>query len=165
MLSTGMLLLPDVLTTEHCLQDAVWLKPSRDIACRTSDEVRIFNPFQYRSLLRVGQAAFSLMGCDGAGHMFECHNPASNHLNFKASGFSSQVLLLLQSSDRIAHDICDALPECGGGSAAISDAPELTLVLRQWRALASGREFRCFVAGGELAGDAVRPREDVLGLG
>ena len=33
--------LKTVLTIAHCLQDAVWLKPSRDIACTTSDEVRV----------------------------------------------------------------------------------------------------------------------------
>lgn len=70
---------------------------------------------------------------------------------------SSQVLLLLQSSDRVAHDICDALPACSGaftdGTSARS-ALRPTLVLRQWRALTPGREFRCFVARGELAGAA-----------
>jgi hypothetical protein len=58
----------------------------------------------------------------------------------------------LQSSDRIANDICDALPQCSGGQGDAATAPELTLVLRQWRTLTPGREFRCFVVGGELAG-------------
>jgi len=70
---------------------------------------------------------------------------------------SAQVLLLLQSSDRIAHDICEALPACCGfpctDEPAVQPAPRPTLVLRQWRALTPGREFRCFVAKGELAGD------------
>ena len=77
----------------------------------------------------------------------------------------SQVLLLLQSSDRIAHDICDALPLCGGGRLDAAGAPELALVLRQWRALAPGREFRCFVAGGELVGDARWPSSEATRVG
>jgi len=30
------------------VQDAVWLKPSRDIACKTADEV---SPYEYRTVL------------------------------------------------------------------------------------------------------------------
>lgn len=67
------------------------------------------------------------------------------------------MLLLLQSSDRIAHDICDALPACFGascteGPTAQPPVPQPMLVLRQWRVLTPGREFRCFVAKSELAG-------------
>lgn len=113
-----------------------------------------------------------------------------------------QVLLLLQSSDRIAHDICHAFDSCiaapdatpwapTAGSAAGPDAaapaaapqqvpeaaeqhrngqqgaaaaaasgisgasalPQHVLVLRTWRELRPGREFRCFVRSREIVGE------------
>ena len=132
---------------------------------------------------------------------------------------AAQVLLLLQSSDRIAHDICHAFDGCatltamppavtssadlytasqqqspadaaaqphdrqqdmaatagsdaaaapatlpsagmvtGGhrsgqnGAAAPVTRPQHVLVLRAWRDLRPGREFRCFVRGREVVG-------------
>jgi D123 len=133
---------------------------------------------------------------------------------------AAQVLLLLQSSDRIAHDICHAfdgcsnlsatppavtasadlhaataqqspadaaaqlqgrqqdmavaddrdatatanatLPQAGvmteehrsgqNGAAAPVTRPQHVLVLRAWRDLRPGREFRCFVRGREIVG-------------
>ena len=103
-------------------------------------------------------------------HMGGCLEPLN------AGPCVPQVLLLLQSSDRIAHDISEAHPACcrvhtgdgGGGSEASAGAGAapsanggpsnggagvpLTLALRQWRRLTPGREFRCFVAKKDLIG-------------
>uniref|UniRef100_A0A1D1ZYL0 Cell division cycle protein 123-like protein n=2 Tax=Auxenochlorella protothecoides TaxID=3075 RepID=A0A1D1ZYL0_AUXPR len=56
-----------------------------------------------------------------------------------------EVLLLLRASDRVAHDV----------AAAPADCPH-AIVLRRWRALDPGREFRAFVVGGRLAGVSQR---------
>lgn len=61
-----------------------------------------------------------------------------------------QVLLLLKSSDRIAHDICHAYDACAG--AARQPPMRHVLALRKWIALKSDREFRCFVWGQDLVG-------------
>ena len=60
-----------------------------------------------------------------------------------------QVLLLLKSSDRVAHDICHAFDGC---DAAPSSAVQHTLALRKWIALRPERELRCFVRQHELIG-------------
>ena len=62
-----------------------------------------------------------------------------------------QVLLLLKSSDRIAHDICHAFDAC---TEAPAEPPEFHLALRKWIPLRPEREFRCFVKGHDLAGAA-----------
>ena len=92
------------------------------------------------------------------------------------------VLLLLKSSDRVAHDLCDArrLCDCGAaaeqqqadaasaeraeragsaGSAGGADA-EWVLVLRKWSALRLSSEFRCFRSGGMLIAACQRDRSD-----
>lgn len=61
-----------------------------------------------------------------------------------------QVLLLLKSSDRIAHDICSAFDGCGRKPA---EPIAYTLALRKWIALKPEREFRCFVRGHDLIGE------------
>ena len=61
-----------------------------------------------------------------------------------------QVILLLQSSDRVSHDICESLPQLGNASQ--QGTASLILALRRWHKLSPDREFRCFVRGNELAG-------------
>ena len=60
-----------------------------------------------------------------------------------------QVLLLLKSSDRVAHDICHAFDSC---EAAPSGPVQHTLALRKWFALRPERELRCFVRQRHLIG-------------
>lgn len=59
------------------------------------------------------------------------------------------MLLLLKSSDRVAHDICHAFDAC----AAPPEAPvRHALALRKWIALKPERELRCFVRRCDLIG-------------
>ncbi len=62
---------------------------------------------------------------------------------------ADEVLLLLKSSDRVAHDICNAFNSC-------LDRPKQeiphVLVLKKCYDLKSEREFRCFVQGHDLIG-------------
>ena len=60
-----------------------------------------------------------------------------------------QVLLLLKSSDRVAHDICHAFDSC---ETAPSGPVQHVLALRKWIALRPERELRCFVRRRELIG-------------
>lgn len=62
---------------------------------------------------------------------------------------ADEVLLLLKSSDRIAHDICNAFDGC------IDKADEpvnWVLVLKKQYDLKPDREFRCFVKDNDLVG-------------
>lgn len=63
---------------------------------------------------------------------------------------ADEVLLLLKSSDRIAHDICHAFDSC-------SDRPHepvhWVLVLKKQYDLKSDREFRCFIKSHDLVGE------------
>ena len=86
---------------------------------------------------------------------------------------ADQVMLLLKSSDRVAHDVGAALAECDDTAAAAA-APAAAagstppppssgiprdahvLALRKWYDLKPGREFRCFVRGHELVGISQR---------
>lgn len=65
---------------------------------------------------------------------------------------ADEVLLLLKSSDRIAHDICHAFDSC-------PDKPEAlvqwVLVLKKQYDLKPEREFRCFIKSHDLVGEAV----------
>lgn len=129
-----------------------------------------------------------------------CSHPATLQTS-QVTHCSAQVLLLLQSSDRIAHDICHAFdgragtaaaasaeaspatdgPQAGGpaapwqrhgqqeaaagqqeaapaaGSTLDVRRPQQVLVLRAWREMRPGREFRCFVRGREIIGDHETP--------
>lgn len=71
---------------------------------------------------------------------------ASNSINCTTA---DEVLLLLKSSDRAAHDICNAFDGC-------SDKPQQeiphVLVLKKYYDLKPEREFRCFVQGHDLVG-------------
>lgn len=62
---------------------------------------------------------------------------------------ADEVLLLLKSSDRVAHDICNAFESC-------IDRPQqevpYILVLKSYYDLKPEREFRCFVKGHDLIG-------------
>lgn len=60
-----------------------------------------------------------------------------------------QVLLLLKSSDRIAHDICHVFDGCTSRPVAPT---EFILALRKWIPLRPEREFRCFVKDRDLIG-------------
>ena len=60
-----------------------------------------------------------------------------------------QVLLLLKSSDRVAHDICHAFDGC---EAPPKGPVQHALALRKWVALRPERELRCFVRQRELIG-------------
>lgn len=66
------------------------------------------------------------------------------------------MLLLLKSSDRIAHDLCHALDDCSDRAANLHQPLVFTLALRKWHALRPGREFRCFVRGHDLIGASSR---------
>jgi hypothetical protein len=64
-----------------------------------------------------------------------------------------QVLLLLKSSDRVAHDICHAYDACSAGvQQAQQQQQQHTLALRKWVNLKPEREFRCFVRARDLIG-------------
>lgn len=60
---------------------------------------------------------------------------------------ADEVILLLKSSDRIAHDICHAFDACPGSP---QDPPSFHLALRKWIAMRLEREFRCFVQRRDL---------------
>ena len=64
------------------------------------------------------------------------------------------VLLLLKSSDSVAHDLAEGqrLRAAGG------DGPNWVLALRKWSELRPEGEFRCFRAGGRLVGACQRDR-------
>eukprot|EP00887_Chlorella_sp_A99_P003503 scaffold7.g3503.t1 len=100
-----------------------------------------------------------------------------------ACATTAEVLLLLKSSDRVAHDICHAcegLPAAPGGGGGSSmqqqkeqkqeqeqeqeqekgqqgrPAVQHCLALRRWHDLRPERELRCFVRGGSLVGACQR---------
>lgn len=56
-----------------------------------------------------------------------------------------QVVLLLRSSDRVAHDVQLAIEYK-------EDDVQLVLALRKWQHLRPEREFRCFVRDRRLVG-------------
>lgn len=70
--------------------------------------------------------------------------------NSIACANADEVLLLLKSSDRIAHDICHAFDGC-------QDQPQepvqYVLVLKKYYDLKPEREFRCFIKGHDLVGE------------
>ena len=67
---------------------------------------------------------------------------------------AEEVMLLLKSSDRIAHDICHAFDGCNPKP---PDPPQYALVLKKFYDLKPEREFRCFVRDRDLLGRCVLP--------
>ena len=114
--------------------DAAWMVPNNCIACENADEVR-GEEGRIGSRAQPGRA------------------PRASVTTLSLP-LSTQVLLLLQASDRISDDL-DQLARLGrdGGGGGGSGAPPqaATLALRRWRALRPGREVRAFVVGGALA--------------
>lgn len=72
-----------------------------------------------------------------------------------------QVVLLLKSSDRVAHDVCHAFDACGGAPPDLARSVRYALALRKWVALKPEREFRCFVSARELVGEVLKPLKPV----
>tara|TARA_B110001452_G_scaffold65071_1_gene51867 strand:- start:1311 stop:2300 length:990 start_codon:yes stop_codon:yes gene_type:complete len=67
------------------------------------------------------------------------------------------VLLLLKSSDRVAHDLCEARQLCTVGAGG-DQQHSWVLVLRKWSNLRPSSEFRCFRSGGRLVAACQRDR-------
>ena len=63
---------------------------------------------------------------------------------------ADEVLLLLKSSDRIAHDICNAFDGCKEN---LQEEVRYVLVLKKHYDLKPEREFRCFIKGHDLIGE------------
>ena len=59
------------------------------------------------------------------------------------------MVLLLKSSDRVAHDLCHAFDGCASRR---ERPPRACLALRKFYDLRPGREFRCFMHNHELVG-------------
>ena len=64
-------------------------------------------------------------------------------------------MLLLKSSDRIAHDLCHAFDGCASRP---ERPPRAVLALRKFYNLRPGREFRCFMRNHELVGAREHPQ-------
>ncbi len=81
--------------------------------------------------------------CDGVGI---CNTSVctTNH--------NQQVILLLHSSDRVAHDITTLRALNTAGDTTTHHAPQPTLALRKWQRFRPEREFRCFVCNKRLVG-------------
>mmetsp|Transcript_2192 Transcript_2192/g.5178 ORF Transcript_2192/g.5178 Transcript_2192/m.5178 type:complete len:340 (-) Transcript_2192:13-1032(-) len=76
-----------------------------------------------------------------------------------ACSTANEVLLLLKSSDRAAHDLSDAWDEAAAADGLQAEAPgcpQPSLVLREYFDLRPEMEFRCFVCGSWLAGISQR---------
>ncbi|CAD7700352.1 unnamed protein product [Ostreobium quekettii] len=67
---------------------------------------------------------------------------------------ADEVVMLLKSSDRVAHDICHAFDHCPGGPSL--PRPDFFLALRKWYDLRPEGEFRAFVRSQELVGASQR---------
>lgn len=61
--------------------------------------------------------------------------------------------MLLKSSDRVAHDICNAFDHCPDPAAPPVD---YVLALRKWQNLRPESEFRCFIRNNALVGISQR---------
>ena len=62
----------------------------------------------------------------------------------------SQLYLLLKSSDFVAHDLTMPFSDCDDQSPDAQSAVQYCLVLRKWREVNPGTEWRCFVKDGRL---------------
>ena len=63
----------------------------------------------------------------------------------------SQIYLLLKSSEFLSHDLLDPFHGCDDSDASASQV-EYVLVLRKWKEINPGFEYRCFVKNKELVG-------------
>ena len=68
---------------------------------------------------------------------------------------TSDVLLLLKSSDFVAHDLTAAFDACPVAERTYADV-NIVLALRQWSTLHQSMEFRCFVRDGLFVGACQR---------
>jgi len=66
----------------------------------------------------------------------------------------AEVLLLLKSSENIAHDLERAFENCSDNT--LSRPPEFVLVLRKYYQMKPSMEFRCFVRNNQLIGISQR---------
>ncbi|GMH37968.1 hypothetical protein BSKO_05852 [Bryopsis sp. KO-2023] len=66
---------------------------------------------------------------------------------------AEEIVMVLKSSDRVAHDICHAFDHCPEPPAP---PVNYVLALRKWYSLRPESEFRCFVHGNELVGVSQR---------
>jgi len=62
----------------------------------------------------------------------------------------SDIYLLLKSSDFVAHDLTQPFKDCLDGDSQNEQHFKYVLVLRKWRDINPGIEFRCFVRDGNL---------------
>jgi len=62
----------------------------------------------------------------------------------------SDIYLLLKSSDFVAHDLTQPFKDCQDGDCQSQPNLNYVLVLRKWRDINPGIEFRCFVRDGDL---------------
>lgn len=64
---------------------------------------------------------------------------------------SSDVFILLKSSDRVSHDINHPFRKCEDGEDEnFIESDGYTLILRKWITISSSSEFRCFVKKNQL---------------
>lgn len=60
-------------------------------------------------------------------------------------GTFNEICLLLKSSDFITHDLCSAYEGCEDSVSPSCADNQFELVLRRWKEVSPGMEFRCFV--------------------
>ena len=65
------------------------------------------------------------------------------------------VILLLKSSEFIAHDLTMAFVDVEGGDELSKSFREFELVLRNWITVNPSNEFRCFVRDKQLLGTPI----------
>ena len=159
--------------------DAVWVSARRSLACRSAAEVRTLTSRFHKvpwcvvrgsgcrscqercAALAGSRHACMHAGWEG-GHAAR-PRPASSAgacpmkrqlMGHAVRRRAAQVLLLLKSSDRVAHDICHAYDACTSSQdpRQLQRQVQHSMALRKWVAMRPEREFRCFVRGRELIG-------------
>jgi len=74
----------------------------------------------------------------------------SHNQSLKCSTFN-EICLLLKSSDFVSHDLHHAYDRCSHDDPSQQHEPQIyELVLREWKEIAPGMEFRCFVKHSKL---------------
>lgn len=76
------------------------------------------------------------------------------HDNTMSCTTADEVILLLKSSDRVAHDVTEAVHATAAamGFDGKCPKPRHVLALREWENILPDREFRCFVVDNALKG-------------